>query len=89
MDKVLIELLESNACAKCAGLKERVNEVIKQFPEDKIELKYLDLFDDQKRIVELGMYTSPALAVNGELYFLGKIPSEEELKNLISEKLGE
>jgi len=89
MAKVVIEVLESESCAKCAGLKYRVQEVLEELKDKDVEVRYLDLFDDQNRIVELGMYTSPSLAINGELYFVGKIPSKEELKSLILEKLGE
>ncbi len=89
MAKVVIEVLESESCAKCAGLKYRVQEVFEELKNKDIEIRYLDLFEDQNRIVELGMFTSPALAINGELYFVGTIPSKEELKKVIIEKLGE
>ncbi len=89
MAKVILEILDSESCAKCFGLKERVNEVLEELKDKDIEVKKLDLFEDQNRIVELGLYTSPALVINGKLYFLGTIPSKEELKNLILEKLGE
>ena len=89
MAKAVIEVLESESCAKCVGLKYRVQEVLEELKDKDIEVRYLDLFEDQDRIVELGMYTSPSLAINGELHFVGKIPSKEELKSLILEKLGE
>jgi len=89
MGKVILEILESEGCAKCVGPRERVKEVVEKLKDKNIEVKHLDLFEDQHRIVQLGMYTSPALAINGKLYFIGTIPSEEELTNLILEKLGE
>jgi len=89
MGKVIIEILESEGCAKCVGLRERVKGVVHQLKDKNIEVKHLDLFDDQERIIELRIYTSPALIINGKLYFMGTIPSEEEIKNIILENLGE
>ncbi len=88
MGKVILEILDSEGCAKCVGLKDRVKEVLNELNSSQIELKNLDLFDNQERIVQLGIYTSPALAVNGKLYFIGTIPSKEDLKNIILKEIG-
>ncbi|SNZ08573.1 Thioredoxin domain-containing protein [Persephonella hydrogeniphila] len=89
MEKVIIEILDSEGCAKCVGLRERLYTVLNQLGYDNIEVRHLDLFEDQERIVELGIYTSPALAVNGRVYFLGIVPSEKSLKEVITDNIGD
>ncbi|WP_457626518.1 thioredoxin family protein [Persephonella sp.] len=89
MEKIVIEILDSEGCAKCVGLRERLYTVLGQIEYGNIEVRHLDLFEDQKRIVELGIYTSPALAVNGKVYFLGIVPSEKSLKEVILDSIGD
>jgi len=50
---------------------------------DTIELKLLDIFENNQRVTELGMYKCPALAINGTLQYVGVVPLKNELKNLI------
>ena len=53
-----------------------------------IEVKLLDPIKDSERIVELGILTSPAVAVNGKVKFAGTVPSEEKIKRAIEEEMG-
>lgn len=81
---VLVELLESNFCPKCAVVKERVSKVAEELG---VEVKLLDPIKDTDRIVELGLLTSPAVVVNGRVKFAGVVPSEEEIRKAIEEEL--
>ncbi|WP_457601154.1 thioredoxin family protein [Hydrogenivirga sp.] len=81
---VVIELLESNFCPKCAAVKEKVTKVAKELG---VEVKMLDPIDDADRIVELGVLTSPAVIVNGKVKFAGVIPTEEKIRQAVEEEL--
>ena len=81
---VVVELLESNFCPKCAVVKDRVERVAKELG---IEVKLLDPIEDTERIVELGILTSPAIVVNGKVKFAGVVPTEEKIKRAIEEEL--
>ena len=81
---VLIELLESNFCPKCAVVKERVEKVAREFGA---QIKFLDPVEDYGRIVELGILTSPAVVINGKVKFAGIIPTEEKIREAIKEEM--
>ncbi len=81
---VVVELLESNFCPKCAVVKERV---IKVAEDMGVEVKLLDPIEDTERIVNLGILASPAVVVNGKVKFAGVIPTEEKIREAIEEEL--
>ncbi len=81
---VVVELLESNFCPKCAVVKDRVEKVAKELG---VEVRLLDPIEDTDRIVELGILTSPAVVVNGKVKFAGVVPTEEKIRKAIEEEL--
>ena len=81
---VVVELLESNFCPKCAVVKERVEKVAREIG---VEVRLLDPVEDADRIVELGILTSPAVVVNSKVRFAGVIPTEEKIKKVIEEEI--
>ncbi len=85
MKKVVIEVLELKSCPECYKLIKVLEEVLSEIEDmkDEIEVVFLDLFDHNSRINELGMYQCPALAINGDIRFIGEIPHKKELKSLI------
>ncbi|MDQ7055331.1 MAG: thioredoxin family protein [Persephonella sp.] len=85
MNRVIIEILEMKGCPECHVMKKVLNDALSDIEHlrDKIEVVFLDLFEDNNRINELGMYRCPALAINGVIYFMGEIPGKEELKSII------
>ncbi len=80
---VVVELLESNFCPKCAVVKDRVEKVAKELG---VEVRLLDPIEDTDRIVELGILTSPAVVVNGKVKFAGVVPTEEKIRKAIEEE---
>ncbi len=69
-----------SGCPTCNKLFSLTQEAVKQL---NLDVK-VDHITDPKKLVELGVMTSPALSVNGELIFAGKLPSLNELKDILS-----
>lgn len=68
-------------CAKCNKLYAAAEAAAKE-----LGLAYeMEKIDDIGRIAELGVMMTPALAVNGEVKFAGRVPGNYELKKIISE----
>jgi len=66
-------------CPKCKKLAEAVDEAAKS-----LGIEYeIEKVTDIKRILEFGVMSTPALAVDGVVKICGKIPSVEEIKKLI------
>lgn len=66
-------------CAKCAQLYEAVVKVIQELEIAAEVIKVQNMKD----IVRYGVMRTPALVINEEVKVVGKVPTMEELKNLI------
>lgn len=68
-------------CAKCAKLYAAAEAAAKE-----LGLEYeMEKLDDIEKITEMGVMMTPALAINGEVKFAGRVPSTEDLKKIIAE----
>lgn len=67
-------------CSKCNTLAKQAEEAARQLGVD-CELEKLN---DIKDIMKMGVMTTPALAIDGVVKVVGKVPSVEELKKIIS-----
>lgn len=67
-------------CAKCKKLETVTKEVVAQNNLSATVTKVEDLF----QIMQFGVMTTPALVVDGEVVVKGRVPSAEEIKNLLT-----
>lgn len=75
-----IEVIGSG-CKKCKALFELTKEVITELDiADHVEYS-----TDIKKIVTLGVMSSPVLAIDGKAVLAGVLPEKEKLKQIISE----
>ncbi|HBB67287.1 MAG: hypothetical protein A2X28_06500 [Elusimicrobia bacterium GWA2_56_46] len=66
-------------CAKCARLYAAVETAAKE-----LGIEYeMEKVDDIDRITERGVMMTPALVINDEVKFAGRVPSLEDLKKII------
>ena len=68
-------------CAKCKTLAQFTEQAVRELGVTAEINKVTDL----KQIIALGVMMTPALAVNGTIKVVGKIPSVAELKTLLSQ----
>ena len=67
-------------CAKCEKLAENTESAVKE-----LGLEYeLEKVTDIMEIMKFGVMMTPALAVDGEVKVVGKVPSSDEIKNLLT-----
>jgi small redox-active disulfide protein 2 len=67
-------------CAKCVKLKDNAQAAVNQMG---IEAT-VEKIEDINQIASFGVMMTPALAVDGEVKVVGKVPSVEELKRLLA-----
>ncbi|MBD3169469.1 MAG: thioredoxin family protein [candidate division Zixibacteria bacterium] len=72
-------------CARCRELFERTQKAVSELG---IECE-LEKVEDINQITSYGVLFTPALVIDEQLKFSGKLPSVEELKSLIQEKVKE
>lgn len=75
-----IQVLGSG-CPTCKKLYELTQQVVKELGL-KDEVEYIT---DVSKIIEMGVVSSPVLAVNGRPVMVGFLPDVEKIKSLIKE----
>jgi small redox-active disulfide protein 2 len=76
-----IEIL-GTGCAKCQKLEELVHDAVKA---SGIAAE-ISKVEDIRKIMAYGVMATPALVIDGKVKVTGKLPSPEEIKQLISSK---
>ena len=67
-------------CAKCKMLAELAEKAVKEAGID----GQIEKITDIKEIMKFGVMTTPALAIDGQVKTVGKLPNMEELKKILS-----
>lgn len=69
-------------CAKCTALAQAATQAAEEL-ELAVELEKIS---DLNQIMAFGVMLTPALAVNGQVRLVGKVPSVAELKILLQQE---
>jgi small redox-active disulfide protein 2 len=67
-------------CAKCAKLKEHADAAVSELGVDASVEKVEDIVE----ITKFGVMMTPALAIDGQVKVVGKVPSVDEIKGYLS-----
>jgi len=70
-------------CAKCKSLEKAVREVVTQ-NEIKADISKVE---DIVEIMKFNIMTTPALVIDGKVVVKGRVPSNDELKQLLTNKI--
>lgn len=68
-------------CAKCKTLEKATREVVETLGIDAQVSKVEDIMD----IMAYGIATTPALVVDGKVVVKGRVPSNDEIKKLLTQ----
>ena len=66
-------------CPKCKTLEKLTREVVEQNGIDATVTKVEDIME----IMKFGVMTTPALVVNGKVEIKGRVPSADEIKQVL------
>ncbi|MBI3576210.1 MAG: thioredoxin family protein [Gammaproteobacteria bacterium] len=81
-----VEVFSSPGCAKCGHAKDMLKKVAEEIGGGRIEWREVNVLDDMDYAVKLGVLSTPAIAVNGELVFTS-LPSAKKLRQTLEQKL--
>ena len=81
-NKMQIQVLGSG-CPTCKKLFELTKQAVEEL-DMKTEVEYIT---DIQKIVEMGVMSSPVLAINGKPVIYGFLPKLEKIKETISESI--
>jgi len=76
---MLIQIL-GTGCAKCQKLEENAARAARELNLDARIEKVKDL----SQIIDFGVMITPALAIDGQVKLAGKVPSVEDLKQILA-----
>ena len=77
--KKLVQVM-GPGCAKCDEVEKRVKEVV---AENGLETEVEKVTDFQKMAV-LGVFSTPAVAVDGEVKVVGRVPRKDEIRGWLT-----
>ncbi len=83
---VIVELFTSNVCSRCVQAKATLRELIAELDDQPFELRFIDVIEHLDYAVEVGVLTTPALAMNGKL-IPTSIPGKRKLRELLMKQL--
>ena len=84
--KITIELFSATACNRCAKAKKCIQTMVDELGENIILYRELDVLEELDYAVSLGILTTPAIAINGELVFSG-MPTIKRLQDELEKRL--
>jgi len=85
MAEVYVEDFTSPGCVGCPTVKEMLKSLSEEL-NGEITVEEVDITVDTTRAAQYGVMSVPAIAINGELKFMG-VPKKEELKKVLMEEL--
>lgn len=71
-----------SGCPTCEKLYQIVSDIARNLPSD-TRVEYITGQEGMRKILELGIMSSPVLTVNGKVVMIGFIPDTEIIKSKI------
>jgi len=78
-----IKILGSSCCSNYNGLKETIEEVIKEMGITAT----IETVTDLQKVMAYGVMKAPAVVVNEKVKALGRIPSKIEIKKYLQDEM--
>lgn len=77
-----VEILGSSGCSTCENLKQDVERIVEEMgKEDEIDVVKVE---DPAKFASYGVMSTPALVADGEVEFKGTVPSDQEIRDVLS-----
>lgn len=83
---VKVEVFSSPGCGKCGHAKEVLRKLVEELGCDEIEWREVNILDDMDYAVELGVMSTPSIAINEKLVF-SSLPSAKKLRSELEKQL--
>ncbi len=81
-----VEVFSSPGCGKCGHAKEVLKKIAEELGGGRIEWREVNVLDELDYAVRLGVLSTPAIAVDGELVFTA-LPSAKKLRQTLERRL--
>jgi len=87
MTMIKIEIFTSPGCGKCGHAKTTLRKMVEELGEEQYSWREVNILDELDYAVDLGVLSTPAIAIDGELCFTS-LPSARQLRQQLIERRG-
>jgi len=84
--KLKIEIFSSPGCGKCGHAKQLLENMVNEMDEGNIEWRDVNILEELDYAVNLGILSTPAIVINGELIF-NRLPSAKKLRQTLETRI--
>lgn len=81
-----VEVFSSPGCAKCTQAKNLLKAIVEEMGPGRITWREVSILEEIDYAVELGIISSPAIAIEGKLVF-SSLPSPDKLRTELGKRL--
>jgi thioredoxin 1 len=82
-----IEIFASPGCTKCGHAKDVLRRLVDEVGAGRIHWREVNVLEELDHAVEVGVLTTPAIAIDGVLVFAG-LPRAAQLRGELERRLG-
>lgn len=83
---IKVEVFSSPGCSKCGHAKDVLRQLVDELGGDKIQWREVNILDELDHAIELGVMTTPSIAIDSELVF-ASLPSAKKLRKELENRL--
>ncbi len=81
---VKVEVFSAPGCNSCGQARQVLKKLADEMGSGHFEWREVNILDELDYAVEMGIFATPAIAINGELVFTGQ-PSEDKLRKVLQD----
>jgi glutaredoxin len=81
---IKVEVFTAPGCGKCGKAKHVLEDIVNQMGVDKFDWREIDILKEMDYAIELGVLSTPSIAINGELVFTA-LPSVKQLQKTLTD----
>jgi len=83
---ITVELFTASECTRCAMAEDVLRRVAESAGDNHLEWRVVDVLDEIDYAVALGVLSTPAIAIDGEVVFTS-LPSEKKLRQELADRI--
>ena len=81
-----IEVFTAPGCGKCGKANDELEIIVNQLGHEKFEWREVNILQEMDYAIELGVLSTPSIAINGELIFTA-LPSAKQLLQALTDRM--
>jgi len=83
---IKVEVFSSPGCSKCGHARELLKKIAQEQGAHSLSWREVNILEELDYAVQLGVLSTPAIAIDGELIFTG-LPSARKLQTVLEQRI--